>query len=338
MNIPLGVHVGERLSLAQTYWQAEYADRHGLESVWIAEGRLSRDGIVPAAIIASRTRAVKVGTGVVNTMSRNAALMAVTFKTLDEVAPGRAMLGIGAWWEPLASKVGLPLRKPLKTMREYITVLQAFFRNEVVNLDGEFVRMTDVRFDSMYWPNVAVDIPIYVGAVGPKMLELSGEIADGVHLDFLLPPGYLAMASSAILRGVARRTDGRRGIDVTQIVSCSVDDADPRSAVDACKAFLTLYLMQQPHVAEHCGVEPEVVARIKETAGWPARPEDVKRAMVHVPDSLVHNVTACGTTPQAYEALLAYREAGVRCPIISTLGDKEQTLTKLAAAGRELAA
>ncbi|WP_326829227.1 LLM class flavin-dependent oxidoreductase [Streptosporangium sp. NBC_01810] len=335
MKLPLGIHVGERLSLEQTYWQAEFADRNGFESVWVAEGRLARDGIVPAAIIASKTSNLKIGTGVVNNKSRNAALMAVTFKTLDEVAPGRAILGIGAWWEPLATKVGQPLVKPIASMREYITVCQAFFRNELVSFEGEFVQMRDVRFDSMYRENKPVDIPIYIGAVGPKMLELAGEISDGVHMDFLLPPSYLTGAKEAIGRGVAKRTDGRTGIDLTQIVACSVNDDDPQEAIDACKAFLTLYLMQQPHIAEHCGVERELVDRLQEVAGWPATPEDIKRAMPLVPNSLVQNVTACGSTSQAFDKLMAYHEAGVRCPIISTLGDKEQTLTRLALAGKD---
>ncbi|WP_326645401.1 LLM class flavin-dependent oxidoreductase [Streptosporangium sp. NBC_01755] len=335
MKLPLGIHVGERLSLEQTYWQAEFADRNGFESVWVAEGRLARDGIVPAAIIASKTSNLKIGTGVVNNKSRNAALMAVTFKTLDEVAPGRAILGIGAWWEPLATKVGQPLVKPIASMREYITVCQAFFRNELVSFEGEFVQMRDVRFDSMYRENKPVDIPIYIGAVGPKMLELAGEISDGVHMDFLLPPSYLTGAKEAIGRGVAKRTDGRTGIDLTQIVACSVNDDDPQEAIDACKAFLTLYLMQQPHIAEHCGVDRELVDRLQEVAGWPATPEDIKRAMPLVPNSLVQNVTACGSTSQAFDKLMAYHEAGVRCPIISTLGDKEQTLTRLALAGKD---
>ncbi|MEZ7002332.1 LLM class flavin-dependent oxidoreductase [Streptomyces sp. AD55] len=335
MKLPLGIHVGERLSLEQTYWQAELADRNGFESVWVAEGRLARDGIVPAAVIASRTDHVKIGTGVVNNKSRNAALMAVTFKTLDELAPGRAILGIGAWWEPLATKVGQPLRKPVASMREYITVLQTFFRNEVVSFDGEFVQMQDVRFDSMYRENKPVDIPIYIGAVGPRMLELAGEISDGVHMDFLLPPSYLTGAKEAIAKGIAKRTDGKDAIDLTQIVACSVDDDDPQEAIDACKAFLTLYLAQQPHIAEHCGVERELVDRIQERAGWPATPEAIKKAMPLVPNELVQNVTACGTTAQVFDKLMEYHEAGVRCPIISTLGDKEQTLTRLAQAAKD---
>jgi 5,10-methylenetetrahydromethanopterin reductase len=335
MKLPLGIHVGERLSLEQTYWQAELADQNGLESVWVAEGRLARDGIVPAAVIASKTRNVKIGTGVVNNKSRNAALMAVTFKTLDELAPGRAILGIGAWWEPLATKVGQPLRKPVASMREYITVLQSFFRNEVVSFDGEFVQMQDVRFDSMYRENKPVDIPIYIGAVGPRMLELAGEISDGVHMDFLLPPSYLVGAKEAINKGIAKRTDGKDSIDLTQIVACSVNDDDPQEAIDACKAFLTLYLAQQPHIAEHCGVERELVDRIQERAGWPATPEAIKKAMPLVPNSLVQNVTACGTTDDVFSKLMEYHEAGVRCPVVSTLGDnKEYTLTRIVQAAK----
>ena len=331
-EIPLGVHLGERLTLDQTWWQAEFADTHGFESVWVAEGRLARDGIVPAAVIAARTKRVGVATGVVNNKSRNAALMAVTFKTIDEIAPGRAILGIGAWWEPIASKVGTPVVRPITAMREYVGVLQSFFRNELVNFSGDFVHMDGVRFDSMYHENKPIDVPIYFGSVGPQMLQLAGEISDGVNLDFLLPVSYLESALASIDKGIAKRTDGRKRIHVTQIIACSVDDDDPDEAVDACRAFLTQYLMQQPHIAEHCGVEPELVERIKEVAGWPATPEDVRRAMRLVPTSLVHEVTACGGAAQAYEKLCEFHEAGVELPLISTHGDKEQTLLALAAA------
>ena len=329
MKFPLGVHVGERLSIEQTIWQAQTADDAGFECVWVAEGRLSRDGIVPMAVIANQTKRIKIGSSVINNKSRLAPLTAVTFKTLDEFAPGRINLGIGAWWEPLATKLGAPLNKPLKTMREYVTVLQAFFRNELVEFEGEFVQVRGARFDSMYRENKPVNIPIYVGAVGMKMLQLSGELTDGVSLDFLLPPSYMFGAIQSINQGIALRTDGRKEIDLTMIVSCSVDDDDPRQAIDACKAFLTLYLMQQPHIAEHCGVEHELVDEIKKIAGWPATPDDVKRAMVLVSDELVHRVTACGATSQVIEKLEEYREAGVRCPVISTLGDKEKTLSSI---------
>ncbi len=328
-QIPLGVHLGERLTLEQTWWQAEYADTNGFESIWIAEGRLARDGIVPAAVIAAKTHKAAIATGVVNNKTRNAALMAVTFKTLDEIAPSRIRLGIGAWWEPLASKVGTPVVRPLTSMREYVEVLQGLFRNELVTMNGEFVQMNGVRFDSMYHENKSINVPIYFGSVGPKMLTLAGEIADGVHLDFLLPVDYLVDARSAIERGLQKREVPKTDFHVTQIIACSVDDSNPDEAVDACRAFLTQYLMQQPHIAEHCGVEPELVERIQKVAGWPATPQDIRNTMHLVPTRLVHEVSACGTTSRAFNKLCEYYEAGIDLPIISTHGDKENTLVQL---------
>lgn len=328
MTVPLGLHLGERFDVAGMFGAAQYADEAGLDSVWVAEGRLTRDAITAMAVIASRTAHVRIASGVINNKSRNAALIAMTFKSLDELAPGRICLGLGAWWEPLASKLGLPLHKPVKTMREYITVIRALFTGQTVDFDGEFVRMSGVRFDSMYRENKAVPVPVYVGAVGMKMLELAGELADGVYLDFLLPPSYLEQAGAAMRAGRVRRA-GDSPFQITQVVSCSVDDDDPAEAVDHCRAFLTLYLMQQPHIAQHCGVEPELVERIKQTAGWPATSTDIKQAMVHVPDSLVHAVSACGTTSQAAEALARYRDAGVEIPVISPLGRKMDTIQAL---------
>jgi 5,10-methylenetetrahydromethanopterin reductase len=333
MRIPLGVHLGERFTLEETYAVAEVADRAGFDSLWVAEGRLTRDAISIMALLADKTTNVRIGSGVVNNKSRNPALMAVSFKTLDEIAPGRIILGIGAWWEPLATKVGTPLNKPLKTMREYVEICRRFFRNEEVSYDGEFFQMDAVRFDRMYAENIAVDIPIYTGPVGPRMLELSGEIADGVYMDFLLPVSYLHEALPAIQRGLDKRAAPKDDFDITQIIACSVDDTDPQSAKDACKAFLTLYLMQQPHIAQHSGVEPELVERIQQIAGWPARPEDIKKAMHLVPDSLVETVSAGGTTAQVAEKFEEYHDAGIRVPVLNPLGDhKLDTVKSLAKA------
>lgn len=332
MKLPLGLHLGERLTLAETFDVADFADESGFDSLWVAEGRLTRDAIVLMSLLASRTRSVRVASGVVNNRSRNAALTAVTFKTLAEIAPSRICLGLGAWWEPLASKVGLPLRKPLTAMREYVFAVRELFAGHTVDFQGEFVKMNGVRFDSMYRDNEAVDIPIYIGAVGPKMLELAGEIADGVYLDFLLPVSYLEKALPTIELGRARSKTGR--FEVVQIVSCSIDDQDPRAAIDECKAFLTMYVMQQPHIAEHCGLDPQIVERVRSVASWPATPADVRRAMPLIPDKIVREVSACGSSQQVFEMIERWHAAGVEVAVISPLGNKPDVVRRLAAIAR----
>ena len=90
---------------------AQYAEAQGFEAVWQAESRLVREATVPMAAFASVTTTLKVGSGVVDCWSRNPARLAATFSTLDDLAPGRVILGIGAWWDPLAQKVGITRAK-----------------------------------------------------------------------------------------------------------------------------------------------------------------------------------------------------------------------------------
>src|SRR5438046_5953341 len=99
---------------------ARYAEEQGFEAVWQAESRLVREATVPMAAFAAVTDRIRIGSGVVNNWTRNVGLMAATFATLDALAPGRIMLGIGAWWDPLASKVGIRRAKPLLAMSEYV--------------------------------------------------------------------------------------------------------------------------------------------------------------------------------------------------------------------------
>ena len=96
--------------------QAQWAEEHGFAGIWMGEGRLANNAIVPITLIAAHTKRINVGSGILPYRTRNPALMAVTWKTLDGLAPGRMRLGLGAWWEPLATRCGLPNSKPLKAM------------------------------------------------------------------------------------------------------------------------------------------------------------------------------------------------------------------------------
>jgi 5,10-methylenetetrahydromethanopterin reductase len=329
MTLRLGLSVGERGSLQEIVDQAIWCEEHGFESIWVGEGRLFRDAIVPTALIASRTERIRVGPGVLNNKTRNAALIAVTFKTLAELAPGRIHLGLGAWWEPLATSVGTPVVKPIKAMREYITVISGLFGGDTVSFEGEFATVRDVRFDMFTMGDHAVepvDVPIYVGAVGPRMLELAGECADGVLLDFLVPPSYISAAVERVQNGIANRTDGRTQVDLPQLVACSIDEDDPQAAIDACKAYLVMYLTQQPHITEHSGIDPELIARLKHLVVWPASRAELAPAIALISNELVQNVAACGTTDDALAQIGRYTDAGSTSAVLCTVGDEARTL------------
>jgi 5,10-methylenetetrahydromethanopterin reductase len=191
---------------------AQYAEAKGFEAVWQAESRLVRDAIVPMAAFAATTQRLKVASGVINNWTRNIGLLAATFLTLDDLAPDRIVCGIGAWWDPLARNVGIERRKPLLAMRETVDVLRRLLRLENVTFHGEFHHVDGIELDVVHGRREARRVPIYIGATGDQMMELTGEIADGALLNYCVPPEYNDRALELLERG-ARRA-GRRLYDL----------------------------------------------------------------------------------------------------------------------------
>ena len=109
-----------------------YAEAKGFDAVWQADSRLVRDAVVPMAAFAATTDRIKIGSGVIDIWTRNAARLASTFSTLDDLAPGRIICGLGAWWDPLAAKVGISRDKPLRVMREVVDAVRGLLANETV--------------------------------------------------------------------------------------------------------------------------------------------------------------------------------------------------------------
>ena len=120
----------------------------GYDSLWVTETRLARDAVSVLGAMAATTKRVRLGSCIVNSWTRGPALMAMTFATLDNLAPGRMNLGLGAYWDPLAWKQGIERRKPLTQMREYIGVLRRLFALEDgVTHEGELVSVRDLALD-----------------------------------------------------------------------------------------------------------------------------------------------------------------------------------------------
>ncbi|MCB9436129.1 MAG: LLM class flavin-dependent oxidoreductase [Anaerolineales bacterium] len=297
----------------------KYAEMRGFEAVWQAESRLVRDAIVPMAAFAAHTDRIKIGSGVINNWTRNAALTAATFLTLDDLAPDRIILGIGAWWDPLAANVGIQRRKPLLAMRETIEVVRDLLALKRVTYHGEFVQVTDIELDVVHGRREPRNVPIYIGATGPNMLALSGEIADGVLLNYMVSPQYNIEALEQIDKGA--RLSGRRveNIDRPQLVICSVDH-DRKRALDAARKLVTQYLGQQPHLMKASGVSQELLDEIHQVLRWPATEEEIENAMTLVTDDVVQQVTASGTPQEVKAKVREYVQYGCTSPVLYPLG------------------
>lgn len=299
---------------------AQYAEERGFEAVWQAESRLVRDAIVPMAAFAAVTSRVKIGSGVINNWTRNIGLLAATFLTLDDLAPDRIICGLGAWWDPLAKQVGIERRKPLKAMRETIIVMKKLLNMERVTFHGEFHHVDGIELDVVHGRREPRNVPIFIGATHMGMMELAGELADGVVLNYCVPPSYNHEALKHIEIGAKKAGRTLDEIDRPQLIVCSVSH-DHHAAVQGAKELITQYLAQQPHIAQASGTPPETVQKVQSILGWPATKEQIHEAMQFVPDDLIERITASGTPDEVRAKVAEYERSGCTCPILYPLGD-----------------
>ncbi len=303
----------------------KYAEEKGFEAVWQAESRLVRDAIVPMAAYAAVTEKLKVGSGVINNWTRNIGLLAATFLTLDDLAPNRVICGIGAWWDPLAMNVGINREKPLIAMRETVEILRRLLNMERVTFHGEFHQVNEIELDIVHGRREPRNVPIMIGATGPKMMELAGEIADGVVLNYCVPPEYNNRALESLASGAKRVGRTIDNLDRPQLIVCSVNE-DREAAIDTTKMLLCQYLAQQPHIAKASEVSSDVVTEIQSILGWPATHEQINQAKHLVPDELVEKITASGTPDEARAKVQEYIDRGATCPILYPVGGNVKTL------------
>jgi 5,10-methylenetetrahydromethanopterin reductase len=318
-DYPVALYLQDAHDLRQGMHYAQAAEAKGFTAVWQADSRLVRDAVVPMAAFAAVTDRIRIGSGVIDIWTRNPARLASTFSTLDDLAPGRIICGLGAWWDPLAARVGIDRAKPLRVMREVVAAVRGLLADETVTVDGHHVHLDAVELDYVYQERRPKDVPIYIGATGMQMMELTGEIADGVVLNYLVDPAYNVAALEALARGAARSGRTVDDLDRPQLVICSID-RDRRAALDGARLLVTQYLGQQPHLMKASGVPQELLDEIAGVMTWPATHDEVLAASRLVPDEVVQRCTASGEPDEVVAKVDQYVAAGCTCPILYPLG------------------
>lgn len=311
----IGLFLQDDFSLKESIDFVKYAEARGFDSVWQAETRFVRDSAIPVAAYAAVTSRIRVGTGVMNIWTRNAAAIASEFLTLDDLAQDRIICGLGTWYDPLAAQVGVNRHKHLLAMREVVTVVRRLLQMERVTFHGGVVQLNDILLDVTHGRKDARRIPIYIGAVGPKMMALAGEIADGVLLNYLVSPRYNAMAIAQIEIGAKQARRSIFSIDRPQLIVCSINPI--RSvALDAARKLVTQYIVQQPHVMRANGVHHALIDDVLQIMKSPDPEQSLEQAIQLVPDDVVQLVTACGTAEECRAKVREYIAAGATYPVL----------------------
>jgi F420-dependent oxidoreductase-like protein len=249
-----------RLGLNLGYWgpgsrpadlidTAVEAERLGYDSVWAAEAYGS-DAVSVLAWVAARTERVKLGSGVLQIPARSPAMTAMTAATLDTLSQGRFQLGLGVSGPQVSEGWhGVRFGKPLGRTREYVEIVRMALRRETVRHDGQFFTLPlpdgPGKALRLTIREHRPDLPIYLAAVGPKNLELTGEIADGWLAIFFSPEhsgDLLAAIETGRSRGVGSSgAEPLAEFDVVATVPVVLDD-DVERAADVVRPYCALYI------------------------------------------------------------------------------------------------
>jgi 5,10-methylenetetrahydromethanopterin reductase len=310
---------------------AQRAEERGFDSIWVAETRMTRDGFVPLAAIAAATKRARVGTGIVNVYTRNPVVLAVSFVALEELAPGRVQIGLGAGSPLVLAPQGIRFERPLTRLREYCEVVPRLIQGEELEYEGKTVRLEGARLEDVLATQRAIDgsrtrMPLWLGVTGPKALEYAGSVADGVMMNVCLSTEYVRDALKLIERGAKRAGRRLEDIEIAIGLATSPNQISEEGKRGAAR-FIALYLSMFPNIARVSGVEPATVAATTESL----HEHGLDAAAAHIGDALVDRLAVGGTPEECRARLDEYRAAGVHMPIIAPLeGTIELAIDSLA--------
>jgi alkanesulfonate monooxygenase SsuD/methylene tetrahydromethanopterin reductase-like flavin-dependent oxidoreductase (luciferase family) len=201
------------------------AEQAGVDQLWLWEDCFKESGIAAAAASLAWTERLTVAIGLTPAPLRNVALLAMEVATLERLFPGRFIPVVGHGVQSWMGQVGARVRSPLSLLREYLVALDRLLAGETVTTSGRYVSLDAVALD---WPPQQ-PVPVHGGGVGPKTLELLGEVASGVMLDSGNSPSDVRAALEVIGRGAA--SAGRELPPISMLVmAVRGDDAATRLA------------------------------------------------------------------------------------------------------------
>jgi alkanesulfonate monooxygenase SsuD/methylene tetrahydromethanopterin reductase-like flavin-dependent oxidoreductase (luciferase family) len=293
----LGLVLGSEIPPERLRPMVVEAERAGFGEVWLSEDYFFSGGVSAAAIALAATERIPVGLGVVSAMARHPALLAMEIATLDRAFPGRLMpavgLGVPAWLE----QMGLKPASPLRAVRDCLTVVDSLLAGEEAPTTGTF-QAIDVR---LVHPPVA-RIPLQTGVAGPKMLQLSGELASGTLLSVLASTNYVGWAREQIDAGRARSATPDRPHRITTFALCAVDE-DASVARAAARKAVAFYLAAGgPNaLTEAYGISDDLRAMMADG------PEAVEERM---PERWVDDLAVAGDPDECSRKIQALLDAG----------------------------
>jgi 5,10-methylenetetrahydromethanopterin reductase len=297
----------------------ELAENCGFDYAWVTDQFFNRDVFVTLGLAAVKTRKIKLGTGVVNPYTRHVAVLASSAATLDEVSDARAVLGIGAGGIELNS-LCLPEKNPLKGCRETIQVVTRLLRNEIVSYDGEVIKLDRAKISF----KAKGKIPIYLGARGPLMFQLGGELADGV-VTHGITENYLKFILKNIEKGEEKAQKSLHETDVAIWVTGFSITKEPEIMKNAVRLSTAFALAGTPKKAmEALNLEERTVKGIAEALSK----GELTEAANLITDKVIQAFSIIGNEDECISAIERLVKNGVSQVIIRPIETEVEATIK----------
>ncbi len=295
---PIGLVLGSAVAPQHVQGAAATAEACGFDEIWLAEDYFFTGGISGASLVLGATSNITVGLGVVSAVARHPALLAMEIATLSRIYEERLIAGIGLGVPAWVRQMGLYPRSPLSALRECVTATKTLLRGETVNVRGEVFSFDDV---TLVYPETGRPTPVRMGVIGPKMLQLSGEVADGSVLSVSASHEYVRWAKARIDEGRARGGRADRH-PITVFAIYAVDD-DGDAARASARAKLAFYRQNGSNgLTDVYRISHELNALVKQ-GGY-------ETVLEKMPDRWVEDLTIAGTPEECAAKISAYYAAG----------------------------
>ena len=293
------------------------AEDRGYEMVWVPEGA-GRDSLTALAAIATTTQRVRLATGILPVFARTAMNTAMGAAGLAAVSGNRFILGLGVGHRPtVEGRDGIPFRQPMARLRETIQITRALLGGEQLNFSGKHFNISNASLGA-----VAPDarVPIYIAALGPRMLELVGELADGVLMNWTAV-SFIPQALEHIKRGAENAGRDISEIDIAGYVRVAVG-GDEQAARASLRDQVARYASNTFY--SNFFVETGFGAEMAEAASALAA-GDIARASEAITPEMQDEVAVVGTPAHCRAELERRREAGLQLPVIApfAVGDNK---------------
>lgn len=304
----LAAFVSAGRTLEAAVERVKLAEQLGYEAVFTTH-IASRDGLATLAAYAPRTSRIKLGSGVIPAFPRHPVALALEAATIDEMSGGRLILGVGPSHQiTMETWYGIPMRKPLTRMKEYVTILRQIFTEGRVSFDGEFYQ---AQFAFLGY-EARKDLPIYVSALAPNMLRWAGSAADGVVLWGCLP-SYIREVVTPTVRAGAE--DAERDLSRVEIVA-AIPTALTTNRAAAFEAFRSEFFVYMTlpfyrRAIEGAGYGAEIKAFDEAQARG-----DFPGSLAAISEDMLAEFGAIGTAEQIHSKFAEYRAAGVTMPAV----------------------